>query len=444
MSTLKIRINKYLDIAASNPPEVYATITLLSADSTNQPSLNYSRECLIPISHRPEDNKAIKLPPGHYYVKAVLPSGEVLADDVVVSTGETKEFVLRAEDSPQSWLSWQHLVGNVAFEPAKPPATETDQQRFRKARSRRRRPPPNEVNLASPITWLSHLPPELDQNGSGGSWSLLKELQNATPNEIFAKLDPDRNGVPINAWRRDDKHAVFRFTLAQINETRREPGEAGMGGFLLIKRRRSVELVRLPMPWQVVLLKHEAILEIALQEPSRRSDFCSSLSVMDEKLGILIGYLSAGSLPAARQMSDQAENLLYQKMENPFAAAAGGYALVGSAQKASVTKWHKWVRKLMTNFPSIPDGAIQWGHLMLQMNRNESDLRKAGEAFKLGYRRGLPFYSIGMRWLLEGLEWIATTDNEAKAILNDVRQVAWRVAYQQVFTIIRLGADRNV
>jgi hypothetical protein len=48
---------------------------------------------------------------------------------------------------------------------------------------------------------------------------------------------------------------------------------------------------------------------------------------------------------------------------------------------------------------------------------------------------------MGMRWLMDGLEWFSRDDAEAKTMLENVRQLAWRTNYQQPFTILKLGGD---
>jgi len=173
--------------------------------------------------------------------------------------------------------------------------------------------------------------------------------------------------------------------------------------------------------------------------------FCASATALDEDLGTLLGYLSSGSLAVAREMAETARDMLYFKVANPYAAAAGGYAMVGTATTAADREWHGWIRNLMQMFPHIPDGAIQWAQLRLKMRRNSSDIEEARAALKLAYRRGLPFFSMGVKWLMDGLEWIAgESDPEARTMLRNVQRLAWRTNFQQPFTIMRIGGDTDV
>jgi hypothetical protein len=214
--------------------------------------------------------------------------------------------------------------------------------------------------------------------------------------------------------------------------------------FAVVPHQQSVELVSLPIPWHVISPSREAPIEIAILQSYVTGAFCTSATARDENLGMLLGYLSAGALPTVREMAETAKDMLYYKTVNPFAAAAGGYALVGTALQATDKEWHSWIRNLMNMFEHIPDGAIQWGQLHLRMRRKKSDIEEAKQAFKLAYRRGLPFYSMGMKWLMEGLEWVSRDDTEAGEMLKNVRQIAWRTNYQQPFTILRIGSERSV
>jgi hypothetical protein len=180
------------------------------------------------------------------------------------------------------------------------------------------------------------------------------------------------------------------------------------------------------------------------QQPADPSGFCSSAIARDEEFGMLLGYLSSGSLPTVRRIAETAKDMLYYKHSNPFAAVAGAYALVGTAKQTNKKEWHQWVFNLMDRFPYIPDGAIQWGRLMMRMRRNSDDIAEARKAFKQAYRRGLPYYSLGMRWLLEGLEWCSDNDSEAKDMAYHVRLIAWTTNYQQPFTTLLIGGRANV
>lgn len=512
MSNLRLRIDKYLEGDESRPPKVFAKIYPLSESGAKRTSSTSAKQAMIPISHLPAHATSIDLEPGRYYVEAVLPSGEILSDDVEVRK-PIEDLVLSADDSPHEWLGWQHLVGNVqttgyvppmVMESAPPPSTRRATGRkkgrrragtvltkgpratgraFRKgggdakakgvkvgrkkSAKRSRAPggsvleavfeaapsapmmPPPELDLDKPIAYLSHPHPPLVNHQQGHlAWPWLADLSVSDPNALVHALNENQQPFEVPPVTRDATRAVFRVSWSSSYQGNVESLENRVAKasrcFAVVPRRTSVELVSLPIPWKVVETEREADIEVAIQEPSEPGGFCSSAVARDEELGTLLGYLSSGALPTARQMAETAKLMLYDKFINPFAAAAGAYALVGTALQATDREWHDWVRNLMNSFPHIPDGAIQWGQLNLRMRRSAEDFLEAKNAFKIAYKRGLPFYSMGMRWLLDGLESAARDDAEAEEMLRNVRRLAWRTHYQQPFTIIRLGGDQSV
>lgn len=214
--------------------------------------------------------------------------------------------------------------------------------------------------------------------------------------------------------------------------------------FVAIPRRNSIELACLSLPWMLLEPSNEVNVEIAVQQSNDPAAFCASVTAHDEDCGVLLGYLASGSLPTARDIAEQAKEMLYYKMANPFAAAAGGYALVATASSTKKQAWHDWIQNLMNWFPHIPDGAILWARLNLLLRRSKADVEEAKRALKLAYERGLPCYSMGMRWLMEDLERMAANDPEAEQMLRAVRPIAWRTNYRQPFTILHLGGNAHV
>lgn len=496
MSKLHLRIDKYMAGQTSRPPTVYAKIYTLGEGAKRIPG-SQARQELVPISSQQDQVARVDVEPGHYYVEVVLPSGEILADDVFVEEGQPNELVLRGEHSPHEWLSWQHFAGNVPARPvveqrlkrasatgraAAPPrkvlqgATKTGgakggggakgsagpksvshrpgrtlEDRLARIRGEEEAEvvQPPEVTLRAPIHWLSTPHPVLAKGEVKKEevWGWLAALGHATPQKLIADLNGGNAPLPVLPNANDAAHSVFRVSWDDSGSgatsfkatTSRAPRH-----FVVVPRLGSVELVSLPMPWKVLTGSRDADIEIVVQEPAEPAEFCASAIARDEEFGMLLAYLSSGALPTARDMAERAKEMLYHKGKNPFAAAAGGYALVGTASQASKREWHDWVENLMNRFPRVPDGAIQWGQLRMRMRRSASDLKEAREAFKLAYRRGLPFYSMGVRWLLDGLELVSRDDDEAAEMLKKVRQIAWRTNYQQAFTILRLGGEQSV
>jgi hypothetical protein len=179
--------------------------------------------------------------------------------------------------------------------------------------------------------------------------------------------------------------------------------------------------------------------EVVVQQTRERSEFVSNIGVRDEQLVILLGFLSTGALSPVREIAESAKDLLYGKMQNSLAAAAGAYAMVGSATDTGGHAWHQWIRNLSEWFEHLPDGAIQRAQLLLRLRRSAADITAATKLLKDAYRRGLPYYTLGVRWLLDGLEKVGRLDPEAEQMSRAVRAVASRIHPLSPFTIVRLG-----
>lgn len=466
MSTLHVRIDKYID-DQKNPPQIFANIRSIEKTGSGKKTKPVVRQELVPISNQKETFKTVEVPPGHYYVETTLPSGEALSEDVEVESGQTVDVVLKPdEESPHEWLSWQQIAGNVPPKEAEPkysvrrggggmftkslgfPATNRYTKFLRDPDDLIRAPfePTPEVNIRGPIEWLRQ--PQSSLVSGDGVWQWLSTLTSKSPDELIQQLNNSKATLPITPAVFDANHGLFRVSLKQTDGTgvvvlKGHPGQSNRT-YLVVRRRASVELLLLPMPWYVLRDEREADIEVAIQEPDDPASFCSSAIARDEDLGLLLGYLSSGLLPTVRLIAETATDMLYDKNLNPFAAVAGAYALVGTAREAKDKDWHQWVFNLMTRFPFIPDGAIQWAQLKMRMRRNAQEIAEAKQAFKEGYRRGLPFYSMGIRWLLEGLEWAAVDDPQAKEMADHVRRIAYRTNYQQPFTTVRVGGADNV
>jgi len=304
--------------------------------------------------------------------------------------------------------------------------------------------------IGRPIKVLSTPRPELtvgDPQGAG-VWPWLAQAHSVKADTFVKLLNQGNEAIDVKAYESNADRAVYRLAWQPTSDTRVQPLSVPVKNapryFAAVPRKRCVELISLPIPWHIIGSGREASIEIAIQQMHAADSFCASATARDENLGMLLGFLSSGSLSIARDLAETARDMLFFKVENPYAAAAGGYAMVSTALQASDRDWHGWIRNLMASFPAIPDGAIQWAQLCLRMKRSQSDIGEAKNALKLAYRRGLPFYSLGVKWLMEGLEWIAHDDPEAAQMLRNVRRVAWLTNFQQPFTILRIGGAGDV
>jgi hypothetical protein len=481
---LHLRIDKEIESDGGAPPTVFATIRALDPTSGRRRQEATPLREPIPISIDPTAVRSVPLAPGHYLVEVAMPSGEVLSDQITMTADRDANLVLQAEASPHEWLSWQHLMGNVG---TKPPGLAPSLRPAKKAAVPKAPPPRKsargtgsgrpsrgakasfsgaprrsarvaapraaDIAAAAPAPAAAApgtgLPPSIHWIAAPGAglvaqagvdpWATLDELARAEPAsaERLSGAQPPR-AIPV--YTRDADRAVYRL----VHGAGGASGATALGStlprdFIAVPDRGTVELLSLPTPWALISSGREAVVEIVVQRTAHVSDFASSITVRDDRLGVFLGYLSSGSLDAVREVAEDAQDLLFRKTVNPLAAVAGGYAMVGTATDDKKHEWHDWVNNLATWFQHIPDGAIQLAQLHLRLRRSSEDLDHAARWLKEAYRRGLPYYTLGIRWLLDGLEKLASRDSEADAMRRSVQAIAWRVHPQSAFTILHLG-----
>jgi hypothetical protein len=132
--------------------------------------------------------------------------------------------------------------------------------------------------------------------------------------------------------------------------------------------------------------------------------------VRDPVVGALLGYLGSGdpnsALAVSSDLYDAAKGSLWAKLENPYAAAAGGYVLLRTLRSDTIPDWYGWPRNLATWFRWLPDGAVICGWQQLLLETDEG-LTEARDWFLKAVDRGIPVFTEGVRLLLRGLTAVA-------------------------------------
>ena len=93
----------------------------------------------------------------------------------------------------------------------------------------------------------------------------------------------------------------------------------------------------------------------------------------------------------------------------------------------------------MNYFPWLPDGAIQYAWLQLRQSPSEENRDRARKALITAFRRGVPYYTLGLQWMVDGLTLLGEDDQEAQRMLQAVQQISWRSDTSQTFTSIALA-----
>lgn len=202
----------------------------------------------------------------------------------------------------------------------------------------------------------------------------------------------------------------------------------------------------LPLPWAQFDAREavvEALVNLKYRNFESEQGFRISIGVKDKWIASILGYLGMGNSIAAEAAwnkiieDSRAIEALRDKFNNPIAAAAGGYVLVNSYFNiSSNTDWHDWIKNLMNKFKWLPDGAILNGWLKLN---EQEDFQKARDCLLEGFYRGIPFYSKGVKMLLDGLTLFSKDDEKRQEIETAIqltRELSLRMNPRETFTTI--------
>ena len=376
------------------------------------------RNIVIPVGSG-RSFKQVDLKPGAYLAEAVLPSGDILSEEAVVKAGFTK-VELRAASSAHEWQSWQNLLGNVE-----------SRERYDFA-----------AKGAHPLAvWtITHPREELRSGGanSGQVWNLLDRVaQQAQSGDIkgaWEALTPVRQEKPHARDAQTEMHSFLTHYKGPMDQ-------APPRWYVSISSEHGLELVSLPVPWFRINGAGELPVELMVQQ-NASGKISVGFSVLDDYFGTALGYMARGALQSALQLTNQnrvAVDMLYSKWTNPLGAAAGGYILLATESGREEKQWHKWIGNLSKRFPWLPDGAIQEAWLWLKRGSSKENLKKAHDLLAVAYRRGLPYFSLGMQWMVDGLTLVSAQYKDGGKLLDSVQRTAWRINTSQPFASLALA-----
>jgi hypothetical protein len=393
------------------------------------------RNLMIPIGYAatPTD---IDLSPGRYLVRARLPSGQTVGKQVNLREGQSDVVSLEAHGSEHEWLSWHHFASGEAQQ-----GTES-------------------IDTTS---FLGSTRGVLYDLALAANPLPIPSLFLPGPDHVFEQLSLEQSGdctidreslqLDINTYH-DDRHVLVRVKGNDTGSAR-DWRRVFVGARLEDGLR---QLIAVPIPWPKVadsFTPESEIVEVLLARPSAVTGRASGYSppklitstvIRDPVFGAVIGFLASGDQPSAanvtNELHDGAKQLLFDKLGNPYAAAAGGYVLLSTYRHVdppnpSVRKepeWFRWTKNLMDWFPWLPDGAIINGWLHLQRGR-DVDTKTARGCFLTAAQRGVPIFTAGLKLLVQGLTILdySSKDAEVVAALSKVRPFAAAVDPSQPF-----------
>ncbi|MBR1177096.1 hypothetical protein JQ617_24300 [Bradyrhizobium sp. KB893862 SZCCT0404] len=384
---------------------------------------------IAPVSSYESDGVRVSLAFGAYDVEAVLPSGEPLLKELLVGP-EAEEYgdagmpvILRGEASPNEWRSWAHFSGATL--------ASAHQQSGELLRG------PSYPTTSFSVT-IGSIAGSSDFDGfDPSSWSgwfhYLEERYRRGPEHapdiqlagsddgLSVTTEGGYNGTPLRIMFTRQASASFDFHTTEIGARRTYAAIAGKAG---------TQLFALPLPWGDSY--YSTPFEMLAFEDDRQLR-CDPV-LRDERWAGLVAYLNRGRVDLAYEILKSAQDALFEKFENPLAAAIGGYVLLSSLQEGDhANDWPQWLDNLARRFPRLPDGPILRAKWLLSQNVEEH-LYEAHELLYDSVMRGLPFFTTGVVWLIEGLEQTSIGCPTCTELLRKVRGVARSMDLSQAFT----------
>lgn len=378
------------------------------ADAGGNPVRGSRIEITIPANSYGNVNP-LDVDPGRWLVEATLPSGEIITTEVAVESGKDLSVPLQSvEHSPHEWLGMQYLVGNIEGE-----------ETLRRLNSRKRAVAANSPGLAkryilaqseSPAVRLSK-----DESGLGGAAAWQNIFEPAT--KSLRHKEPYAGDSGNATWLYRIRNAHLGRHLAYVE---------------WFDERYAVSL---PLPWKTVRTNRDASAEIMVGLEPMENKIRIGVVVEDPDFAPMAGLMTAATLPKAAVAFEQARDLLLGKLAHPLGATAGAYVLL-AAGKRDDESWHSWIDNLTNWFPEIPDGAILKASMRLRFPKNKNSAVEAKAGLLEAFDRGIPYYSAGISWLLDGLTQFAD-DTAVAEKMKLVHRVALRLDVSQAFTVIR-------
>jgi hypothetical protein len=151
----------------------------------------------------------------------------------------------------------------------------------------------------------------------------------------------------------------------------------------------------------------------------------------DRDVDLMFRYIRNSDLHMAQQLApgmiDRAQAFLRAKKINPVQATLAAYALL----KVSNEDRKEWALNLANWFKYLPDGAIIYGWYLIRDGKAE----QAHGFFRTALERGVPMYSEGVRLLRNGLNFLRGLYPEDAQVQADAARA------NRIFDLANLDSD---
>ncbi|MGW7460249.1 hypothetical protein [Streptomyces sp. NPDC054797] len=392
-------------------------------------------DILIPCGSSPEPT-SYAVTPGRYLVTATLPSGLVLTENVTAVEGRRTAVDFVMTDSPYETHSWQYLMGNIEpgrvyHGPTPIPLAESVASRSMVAAAAGPDGvvPDTAVDLAALATWIGDAEPAscsfasvlaLRQQPTG--LGVVQALARGEPQVLPA---PDVRGGALAPLYRFGPHGPLHAPGGAVGERQ----------FLVVEAAGSLRLVTLPLPWGA------AEVEVLVNLRQSPTGSAVAVTVRDPVAGAGLAYMSQGALDSAARLfaglRAGIEEMPGAAPAHPLATAAACYVMLGTDRSPGETYWDAWLEALAEGFPGLSDGAILRAVRTLRRASAPPQLREARDRLIEAFERGVPVYTLGLAWLVDGLSAFPD-DPECRHRLDEVRRLSWLADMREPFLILDL------
>ncbi|RCR71262.1 hypothetical protein [Larkinella punicea] len=375
----------------------------------------------------------IAVEPGSYLVRVQLPNGETITNQIEVELDQTKEVILVPEsNSPRESLSWAYYLKrtsriNKGYDPLHPLKRTIIEK--------------NSRSQLQPIMNLFLLNEDrlLNDDILYHTFELANSPFTLTysPNLLFFNL----------------------YDISLSFESIQDPDQLHLLGQIIIRGLQNVKAqivlnvfangipnksILLPPFEEVKILILLDGADEAIRNETEKDPFHVMVAGNKPTAESLLSYLMNGDFQSIGKLRNEvlelAQRSLFGKREDPLGAVIGGYVLL---QTMDVLGFSNWTENLYNWFPNIPDGAVIHGWTLLK--QETPNLIQASELFIEAVNRGIPYYTIGLRRLYDGLNLLAAHSSlnkepivkeKIQKALNKLRSVVSKADWNQPVTTL--------